>query len=199
MCIIWFLGRPFKCSICNLYWSSPEELQKSPFKDVKREDLSEHLCDESTLVKVTDEKYCPGKVWSCTWCPDKFDVEIERNSHEDKEHSSEKNLLEMEHKCLSCSSAYRSQEELLLHRVLEHPKIAAISCLYCDYTAGIQTKEGIGKKIFSLLVVKFLNVCPFKMIFFLNFRPQQHFCNEKPRHFEAPTLLHSLLFHSILL
>ncbi len=142
--VIFHNQRPFRCSICKIHWSSVKELEKNPFK--KEIPSSEHVCSEATLVKIPDGKFNPGKIWSCKWCPDrKFEMETERDSHEQKEHSSLKSQLEMEFKCLSCSQAYRDHKEWLLHRLLEHPQIAGISCLFCDYTAVIKTRDGMGK------------------------------------------------------
>ncbi len=143
--LIFHAKRPYKCSICSVHWSSAAELEKNPFAVEMRS--NEHVCSVATLVKVPPDGKCnPGKIWSCKWCPDtKFELETERDSHEDAEHSMEKIELEIDNKCLSCSKVYRSFEEWLLHRVLEHPQVAATSCLYCDYTSVIQTEEKTAK------------------------------------------------------
>lgn len=138
--LIFHARRPFKCSVCNVHWSGCKELEKSPF--AKELPSNGHLCSESTLVRIPVKT---GKIWRCEWCSDKFEMERERDLHESKEHLDLKSKLEMKNKCLSCNSAYRSYKEWLLHRALEHPKVAGISCLYCDYKAVIATKDGMGK------------------------------------------------------
>lgn len=145
--LIFHAQRPFNCTVCNLYWSSPQELEKNPFAK-EPSSKNGHLCCEASLVKISQEKFNPGEIWECKWCPVVFELEGKRDSHEDEEHLDLKSKLEMKYKCLSCNPkrAYRSFKEWILHRGLEHPKVAGISCLYCDYTTVIRTKEGIGKK-----------------------------------------------------
>lgn len=138
--MIFHAQRPFNCSVCHIYWFGPKELEDNPF--AKEPPSNGHLCSEATLVRM---HFKPGEIWECEWCPGKFGEARERDLHEDTEHFNLKRELEMKHKCLSCNSAYRSYKEWVVHRALEHPEIAAISCLYCDHTTVIQTKEGIGK------------------------------------------------------
>lgn len=132
-----------------MYWSGPDELDKNPFNSSKNFGTrNTHVCSEGSLEKMPDFKL--GDIWKCAWCPETFHLDSDRDLHEvdclSRKDEADK-LIELEYKCLSCpegKKGYRSHEEWLLHRVLEHPRVCVTSCHYCDETFEIKTFEGIG-------------------------------------------------------
>lgn len=142
-----FAERQFKCLECNLYWSGPTELEKNPFAEKCAN--GEHVCSKETLMKVGG--FQPGNIWNCAWCPDKYSRETKRDLHEERECPNKQDIiLKLNFKCLSCSDdknnkGYRSYEEWLLHRVLEHTEVAMMSCLFCEENGAIKTTDGKGK------------------------------------------------------
>lgn len=133
-----------------MYWSSPTEVEKNPFATQVPLNPG-HLCSQSTLVINTDGNFNPGDIWNCSWCSVTINCELKRHHHEIEYHSEDYQKLQLSYPCVPCQSQkernkYRSYEEWLLHRVLEHTEIALTSCLYCEETMKIQTNKGIGKK-----------------------------------------------------
>ncbi len=149
LCIVYPTERPFRCSGCKLYYAHPKELDVSPLHHEKNrkegdDDSSDHhVCTVDTLVET---KFKPEQVWSCDQCLQMFDSESERDYHEHQVYQN-KIITDLKYKCKTCSREYKHFNDWRLHRVLEHPEVAALSCHFCDEYFGVKTKEGVGQNL----------------------------------------------------
>lgn len=127
-----FTGRPYKCKICGIYLSgSPLELDTLPDKlpSVSLDPLLQgHKCSAESLEKVLFEIH---PILRCQHCFHCFNTPGLRDSHQDLCRNGS-SVPEQPHKCSVCNKQFLTMSEWQIHRAVDHPEIALLSCLYCD-------------------------------------------------------------------
>lgn len=139
-----FSERAYQCSDCNIYYASPKEVDHSHLNKKRlKEDAAGHICTKDTLFKT---KFPPERIWSCEHCSELFDMESQRDVHEQEVHPSKSasSSSHLKHECKTCGRKLRNLKDWSLHRAIEHPEVALLSCYFCDENFGRKTKEGIG-------------------------------------------------------
>lgn len=137
------LGRPFKCKDCGIFFTGNRLEMKNfpkwiPTGSNQGETKSiEHVCSSETLEKV---EFSLHPIWSCDHCPEKFADELERDTHLQTAHHTE---ITPNFSCCGCPKKFSLLAEWLIHRGLEHPEMAQVSCYYCHERFEIPTTSGV--------------------------------------------------------
>lgn len=138
--------RPFKCSECQTYFAGRNELELETTNELRKENNYQggHKCSSSTVVEM---RFKPDKIWECFYCQERFDFDEERDLHQQSEHGEHQKIdMLLQRVCNICQRKFRSIFEWRLHRVLEHPREAALGCFYCNELHPVKTKERIGNR-----------------------------------------------------
>ncbi|CAL8085418.1 unnamed protein product [Orchesella dallaii] len=177
--------RPNRCVECLVYLPKNEATIAEHWSQFHNESDKFPYC--------TEVSFNLENIWKCSKCPEKFSSIEEQFRHERRAHQMCIKYEEGEYKCVTCSSNLHSFEEWQLHRAVEHPQIAEMSCFYCDKTFISKTKEGIDLCNFVERLYHVIDKHPRKQV-----RPTDP-CQLCGMDFETPKLLdeHLINFHSI--
>lgn len=146
-------GRPLKCKVCQKFLTGdPLELSSQPAKlsTCPLEDL-EHRCSPETLEKI---EYETNSIWRCCHCSKSFDVEEARDNHEISCLKSNASSRPLHTCCVSCDKNYSTLDEWQIHRALQHPEVAQLSCPFCDASFKIPRRGAPGAYFLDRISLK---------------------------------------------
>ncbi|CAL8085412.1 unnamed protein product [Orchesella dallaii] len=177
--------RPNRCVECLVYLPKDEATIAEHWSQFHNESDKFPYC--------TEVSFNLENIWKCSKCPEKFSSIEEQFRHERRAHQMCIKHVEGEYKCVTCLKKLHSFEEWQLHRAVEHPQIAEMSCFYCDKTFIFKTKEGIDLCNFMERLDHVIDKHPRKQV-----RPAGP-CQLCGMDFDTPKLLneHRMNFHSI--
>ncbi|CAL8085415.1 unnamed protein product [Orchesella dallaii] len=127
--------RPNRCVECSVYLPKDEE--------VIRDHWTKFHKGSDKVPHCTEVAFSFKNIWNCPKCPESFCSIEEQFQHEQRAHGSRVVYGKGNHTCLTCSKKLYSFQEWQLHRAVEHPQVAEMSCFYCDETFILKTIEEI--------------------------------------------------------